>query len=1081
LNRKRNVRSHGVISIFLSVILVGVISLEMLLLETGRFIVGKTQLNEASLSAMLSLLADFQTQLHDLYGVMGMNPLDDTYSLKSTDALTAEYKQLLLYNSDSPAQAEKLATEGFAINNISKLYSVEVERVSLTPLSSLADPAVLKRQILEFSKIRAPMSIAGDLLNVDGWISELKNMVTEIPIAGQLLDSLNVVNSLYSALTAMGDLIFSIADMQAATADGGDWTNGIAKAVLSFVLAKPNNTYTPAYNQAYDDLKAKVDEKLDYMRNNPPPPEPNPAPKDAALTALQSSNATKAYTSANLRAALGGHESYVFWKAVESILNSVPSESLDVSQIAKSVFSTQDIDKIGIVSPYASVSAVLSVLAGPTINMGLTDANGDGIFENLGARRLDATAKANSFRNAETAYQNALNADNAAGDVQRSKEADYRQKEQEYKDSVMAYNNYHDEINRFNREILACLNTLRTRSIQIKKMLGSYRNSLEGISGKIKEAINSIAKKQENDEKRKEEQAKKEGETYTNPNEDKELTKVSGLLNNAANALGDTVANLAQAGIDALSEQINSFDALNTEENIRDRVKPGFLLSPIQKLPIAAYHMSKSIAVAFVADIVGISLLDSFVGKVSDLLTILGKIGDIFSQLGSLGFFDISKTQNLSAQTTSILPRNQNVMSDNVHAQADKTEIVQMLTSARSLVGRVYQLDIDLVDPSSSSAAETWDDRFMTAMNKLTSALTTFISFSGDFNSEGSFGLGNFIITMATKYVKAFKEAFLAIGDLLSLIGEILGNLGKRLRDNLLLSAYASQMGKFEMRTSENSLNDWAKAMPSNAQTFDGAEVEYILMGRDSEIMNQTTCALVILGLRILLNLPTAFLSDPIAAPICEIPIIGWIIGAVWAVAEGYLDLLLLTIDWDVPLYKMNLWTSGGEGTKDLLDNALSFVSKNSKPLGDKAKKAMSNSDNETVRNASKQIEADKAAKKKFKEEHTAAQNAVKNGKENMIDNLINQGYDFYLFVFLLFTPNNTKVVRMADLMQMRVRRKLYEDAKKGVVTPDFQMRYCYTYLRAEVAARHNPLMPVYSSGKVLSLPLLHSTKYAGW
>ncbi len=125
--------TKGVITVLVSLMLVGALSVGTLVLEAGRYQSAKTQLTEANTSAASSMLAAYNGDLYDRYGLLAID------KKRFTSQRAADY---LIYNSD--------AASGYYGNKISRLYSLD--SVELIGMYNLTYTSVLKRQLLSRAK-----------------------------------------------------------------------------------------------------------------------------------------------------------------------------------------------------------------------------------------------------------------------------------------------------------------------------------------------------------------------------------------------------------------------------------------------------------------------------------------------------------------------------------------------------------------------------------------------------------------------------------------------------------------------------------------------------------------------------------------------------------------------------------------------------------------------------------------------------------------------------------------------------------------------------------------------------------------
>ena len=151
--RKRN----GVITVFVSLMLVSVLSLGTLVIEAGRFQAAKNQLADATISSSTSMIAAYNPDLYDRYGLLSID------TGRFTEARAREY---LEYNADlSPS---------FFGNRVARLYSID--SIELQGMYNLTYPAILKQQILSRAKYHViPQDYALNLYNIDAFFADLQN------------------------------------------------------------------------------------------------------------------------------------------------------------------------------------------------------------------------------------------------------------------------------------------------------------------------------------------------------------------------------------------------------------------------------------------------------------------------------------------------------------------------------------------------------------------------------------------------------------------------------------------------------------------------------------------------------------------------------------------------------------------------------------------------------------------------------------------------------------------------------------------------------------------------------------------
>ena len=166
MSYKMQKRIQGSVSIFLVIIMVPMICISGLIVDGSRAELAKASVSSAGDLTMNAALANYDTVLKDVYGLFAMSQTADDLSANLynyfADTLMAngiiESKEEI----DSNPLLQDVAS-AFS-GNSSNLLKMEISEddFSASPLadSSLANPYVLKNQIVEYEKYRAPISSA---------------------------------------------------------------------------------------------------------------------------------------------------------------------------------------------------------------------------------------------------------------------------------------------------------------------------------------------------------------------------------------------------------------------------------------------------------------------------------------------------------------------------------------------------------------------------------------------------------------------------------------------------------------------------------------------------------------------------------------------------------------------------------------------------------------------------------------------------------------------------------------------------------------------------------------------------------
>lgn len=135
-------KPRGSITVFLCIVLAVLIPLSCMLIDFSRYSLAKKQAKTALKTCVESVLAAYDRQLKEQYGLFAIYPRD-------AESIEKEVYELLSRNLNTGA-----AVEGF-----SDLYEFKVLSVEAIPFYNLSEPFVLQQQVAEFMKYRAPIQV----------------------------------------------------------------------------------------------------------------------------------------------------------------------------------------------------------------------------------------------------------------------------------------------------------------------------------------------------------------------------------------------------------------------------------------------------------------------------------------------------------------------------------------------------------------------------------------------------------------------------------------------------------------------------------------------------------------------------------------------------------------------------------------------------------------------------------------------------------------------------------------------------------------------------------------------------------
>lgn len=304
------------------------------------------------------------------------------------------------------------------------------------------------------------------------------------------------------------------------------------------------------------------------------------------------------------------------------------------------------------------------------------------------------------------------------------------------------------------------------------------------------------------------------------------------------------------------------------------------------------------------------------------------------------------------------------------------------------------------------------------------------------------------------KALKAAAEFLIGIGEfLVGIIAWVTGtciNLvklvasGTEIYDTFLLSAYSvynmpcrttyssgsslsgysynkifTKMGGVSGNKFTGSMSDLNTLMSSTATgsdpAFKGAEVEYLLIGGDNELLNQSAAFFNVYMLRMILDLIPIFKNTQVQTMAGSAAVAGWVVYLAIIIAEPMIDTLLLVNNQSTYLIKDQVYLTPG-GMVLLMQTLPSLTGLSS------------------------------ASKQTIKDSMIAA-----NG-EPKASGTLKMNYQEHMMVLLLLTTEQPKILsRMANIIQMETAENY-----KGSYT--FDLDKSNTYLKATVSGTLNSM-----------------------
>lgn len=154
-------KTKGVISTFLVIVLVPIVTACCLYVDSCRILLAKSVIESSGDLALNTVLSNFDGELADLYGFMASAQNDDEIKKNAKEY----FKKSMISQGLEEPYADRLSQSlsnvvvGEEFSSVDDLLGIETTSVEITPISNgnLANPTIIKQQIVEFMKYRGPI------------------------------------------------------------------------------------------------------------------------------------------------------------------------------------------------------------------------------------------------------------------------------------------------------------------------------------------------------------------------------------------------------------------------------------------------------------------------------------------------------------------------------------------------------------------------------------------------------------------------------------------------------------------------------------------------------------------------------------------------------------------------------------------------------------------------------------------------------------------------------------------------------------------------------------------------------------
>lgn len=236
-------KKDGAVTVFLVMILVPVITVASVFVDASRIRMAQSVASTATDLTLEAILAKYDAELNDYYGLMASCQNVDEFLEKTNDILVSA----MTSQGISSAAANDLisAVADYTGDNSVDLLQMALAEDSGTVVTkidgaNLTDGAIVKKEIADFMKYRAPINLAGDLIEK---LTKQKEKIKEAQIETDLVDK---KNDFYIAANALMEKAYDIYEAREAyikAFNGMDMTTYFQNMKTAMQEGKYRKTY----------------------------------------------------------------------------------------------------------------------------------------------------------------------------------------------------------------------------------------------------------------------------------------------------------------------------------------------------------------------------------------------------------------------------------------------------------------------------------------------------------------------------------------------------------------------------------------------------------------------------------------------------------------------------------------------------------------------------------------------------------------------------------------------------------------------------------------------------------------------
>ena len=187
--------TKGAVSVFLAVIIIPIVTLTSIFVDSGKVVLARGMAEAAGDLALNTLLTNYDKELNEYFGLIASaQSMDEAISVAEEFFVTSMISAATESEDKTgiPYQSGKLGEKILGGTTYSDLLGLTADNITIKPLEngSLANPAMLKRQTVEFMKYRGPINAISEFCS---WLfsNDIKEQTNEMDEVSDMTDKKN--------------------------------------------------------------------------------------------------------------------------------------------------------------------------------------------------------------------------------------------------------------------------------------------------------------------------------------------------------------------------------------------------------------------------------------------------------------------------------------------------------------------------------------------------------------------------------------------------------------------------------------------------------------------------------------------------------------------------------------------------------------------------------------------------------------------------------------------------------------------------------------------------------------------------